>query len=549
MEVQAIPIGHIQPSPMNPRKTFEQEDLQELAQSIKEQGLLQPITVRPINSSDTDPFAASHYEIVCGERRYRAMCMIADEGYKVPCLVRVMSDAEAYDAMITENLQRKDVDPVEEAFAFGKLRERGDTTEEIAARFGKSQRFVSDRIKLNSLIPELLMMVKDEKLAISAAMIVCKLDEDAQRKFLERHQNYSYIGKEMAARYLNEIFQYIRQSAWSKNGQDDFEGSCGIKCADCPLNTANTGCIFYEMKADDDTARCISKVKFLEKKMSYMMSVVDAHADNIIKVGEPLEYGKIAIVSDFSYCYDKEGANRFVEQLKAKGYEVFERGNLFAGYSRYNNDDERLQQKIENHEVCRCLTIVSYYSGVDIEERCYEIRKDAEGVDNATIQEGVTATQLAEKYKKASDKCKQEKETALSVLFTYSATTLSSAELQYFEMVSIIAYMLRDCCYEFRSLLMGTGSRLPMDAYFEYVSSHTEDHPKIMREWLRHELSSTDSGYTIYASKVKEYVAERWNTEGLAKVVDEFNTNHEKKTKKIADKLDAMGYTVEGKKK
>ena len=82
MEVQAIPIGHIQPSPMNPRKTFEQEDLQELAQSIKEQGLLQPITVRPINSSDTDPFAASHYEIVCGERRYRAMCMIADEDYR-----------------------------------------------------------------------------------------------------------------------------------------------------------------------------------------------------------------------------------------------------------------------------------------------------------------------------------------------------------------------------------------------------------------------------------------------------------------------------------
>ena len=161
MEVQQIPIGRVKPSPMNPRKTFDEGGLQELADNIMQQGLLQPITVRPLKSTGTDPFADCEYEIVCGERRYRALLIIAQgkDDYKVPCIVRNLTDDEAFDAMITENLQRLDVDPIEEAFAFSQLVKRGDTTEEIALRFGKSQRFVTDRIKLNNLIPELLMKV------------------------------------------------------------------------------------------------------------------------------------------------------------------------------------------------------------------------------------------------------------------------------------------------------------------------------------------------------------------------------------------------------
>ena len=108
-----IEITKISPSPRNPRKTFSEEDIAELAQNIRNQGLLQPITVRPIGKT---------YEIVCGERRYRACKLNAEEDKKkkatIACIVKEMTDEEAFEAMITENLQRKDVDPIEEAFAF-----------------------------------------------------------------------------------------------------------------------------------------------------------------------------------------------------------------------------------------------------------------------------------------------------------------------------------------------------------------------------------------------------------------------------------------------
>lgn len=108
-EVKNIPTREIKPSPRNPRKTFDESAIKELAASIRQHGLLQPITVRPKDF---------WYEIVMGERRYRAYCLNQQESTKfpttIPCIVREMTDEEALDAMITENLQRKDVDPIEE---------------------------------------------------------------------------------------------------------------------------------------------------------------------------------------------------------------------------------------------------------------------------------------------------------------------------------------------------------------------------------------------------------------------------------------------------
>lgn len=132
--IQYIPMWMVNVSPMNPRKTFDQASLEELADNIKRQGLLQPITVRPVDYRDelTDGEVVSipsKYEIVCGERRYRAVKLNGDE--TIPCIVRDMSDEEAFDAMITENLQRKDVDPIEEAFAFAQLYARGKGVEEM----------------------------------------------------------------------------------------------------------------------------------------------------------------------------------------------------------------------------------------------------------------------------------------------------------------------------------------------------------------------------------------------------------------------------------
>ena len=142
------------------------------------------------------PVADTEYEIVCGERRYRAYRILfdgAEENNEFPfnpwdeimAIVKEMSDEEAFDAMITENLQRQDVDPMEEAFAFGQLQKKGSSIQDIALRFGKSVRFVQDRIKLNALIPELMKALKEEKMPISAAMIICKVTDEQQRAYFK----------------------------------------------------------------------------------------------------------------------------------------------------------------------------------------------------------------------------------------------------------------------------------------------------------------------------------------------------------------------------
>ena len=176
MDIRKIPLEKVKPSPMNPRKTIDEGSLQELADNIAKQGLLQPITGRPVEyydmlDEDTNEIATipTSYEIVCGERRYRALLILkekedalniervaahrkkSDNYQTIASIVREMTDDEAFEAMITENLQRKDVDPIEESFAFVKLMEKGKSLEDIAVRFGKSIRFVQDRIKLNTL--------------------------------------------------------------------------------------------------------------------------------------------------------------------------------------------------------------------------------------------------------------------------------------------------------------------------------------------------------------------------------------------------------------
>lgn len=549
MEVQQIPIGQIKPSPMNPRKTFDEAELQELAESIKHQGLLQPITVRPVKNTDPDPFAEGGYEIVCGERRYRALLINADgdDNFQVPSIVRVLNDDEAFDAMVTENLQRKDVDPVEEAFAFEQLKNRGSTIEEIALRFGKSTRFVAERIKLNSLIPELLIRVKDGSMAISAGMMISKLEEDDQRKFFDRYSNWEKIGKECAVRYCNELFQFIENSPWCQDDRDDFDGGCGVKCSQCHFNNINAGCLFYEMKADESSAKCTNKAKFQEKKFAYMMSLIDVHADRIVKIGESMEQGKIALVSDISsYCIYKASTDNFLEQCKSKGYEVFKCDDVFERYSSYDKDDERLQEKLANHEVYHCICILNWYDSIEVKERFYEFKKNMEGVDNATIQEGATVAKLTQKHKDICSKCRDKRDLSVAELFSFSNSEISNDDLTEEENDAVFMYLLASTSWEFRRDVMKKSHRLPLEEYYEYVVSHPDERNKILREWLRCNLNRVDD---LGVWSPQSVVANQWHPTELAEIMEKYNTDLEKKTSKIVKQLDELGYTIEGVKK
>ena len=140
-----LPADSIEPSNYNARKTFDPVQLDELAQSIKNNGLIQPITVRRKGDK------GEQYEIICGERRFRACRMLNMK--EIPAIVREATDEQAYDLSISENLQREDVPPMESAKAYKRLidTKRYDVAS-LALKFGKSEKSIYQTLKLCDLI-------------------------------------------------------------------------------------------------------------------------------------------------------------------------------------------------------------------------------------------------------------------------------------------------------------------------------------------------------------------------------------------------------------
>lgn len=140
--LMTLPIEFLKPNPNQPRKHFGKAEIEDLAESIKARGLLQPILVRPI--------AHEHYEIVAGERRWRAsqLAMVPD----IPVIIRQLSDEAAAEIALIENVQRVDLNPIEEAAAYQRLVEvHGRTQEEVAGAVGKSRSHIANLIRLMSL--------------------------------------------------------------------------------------------------------------------------------------------------------------------------------------------------------------------------------------------------------------------------------------------------------------------------------------------------------------------------------------------------------------
>ena len=164
--VETLPLREIEPDPDQPRKTFEQETLSELAASIAEHGLLQPIAVRP------RPMGG--YSIVAGERRWRASRMAGLT--EVPVVIKDVSDEQAMELALVENLQREDLDPVEEAAGIRELMTRCDLTQEQAARkLGKSRSALANSLRLLNLPETVLELLKSGFINTGHAKVVLGL--------------------------------------------------------------------------------------------------------------------------------------------------------------------------------------------------------------------------------------------------------------------------------------------------------------------------------------------------------------------------------------
>jgi ParB family transcriptional regulator, chromosome partitioning protein len=154
--VLSVELDQIVPSPLQPRRHFDSGRLQELAQAIRSQGVIEPLVVRLAPSADG---AAARYELVAGERRWRA-ARIAGLSV-VPIVVRELDDHAALEMSLVENLMREDLNPVDEAHGFERLaRSFGMSHDQVAARIGKSRPYVSNAIRLLDLPPAVLEMIE-----------------------------------------------------------------------------------------------------------------------------------------------------------------------------------------------------------------------------------------------------------------------------------------------------------------------------------------------------------------------------------------------------
>jgi ParB family chromosome partitioning protein len=206
-ELRDLPVDQITPNPDQPRRRFDPEELQSLADSIAEQGILQPVLVRPR--------PGGRFEIVAGERRWRAAQLA--QLSTLPAIVRERSDAETLEAALVENMARTDLTPIEEARACaGLVEELGLSREEVARRVGRSRSAVSNLIRLLDLPDDVVDLLEDRTLTEGhgRALLLAPEQEDRRRLGLEAaEQGWSVREVERRARPADAPRETVKAAA------------------------------------------------------------------------------------------------------------------------------------------------------------------------------------------------------------------------------------------------------------------------------------------------------------------------------------------------
>lgn len=292
LQIENLPIGKIKPDPEQPRKTFEEKQLQQLSDSIKEFGVLQPITVRK---------SGKDFIIVMGERRFRAS-KIANKK-TIPCIVRTYDNNDVLEVQIIENLQRKDVEPTEEAEAIAYLSDKYQPSE-IAKRLGRTDNFIRQRLKLAGLIDGFKHFVRNGEMTISLGVGVALFTSEEQQMMLET------MGETFNAHQINRM---INDQTYDleKASFDVTDKTLVLKagsCVECPFNAANQGNLFGEGKMVCAKSACFET----KKSKSFLNLIEKTKKENILLIPE------IRL-----YWADEESNQLIISQLEKNGFKVY----------------------------------------------------------------------------------------------------------------------------------------------------------------------------------------------------------------------------------
>lgn len=295
-----IPLAAIRPSTTNPRKHFDQAALDELAGSIREMGVTQPILIRP-NGKAAFPGepVGEPYELVTGERRWRAAEIAGRTD--IPAFIRELSDQEAMDLQLVENLQREDLHPVEEADGYRALMANGASAEDVAKKVGKTLGYVQRRLKLLTLEVDAKQLFADGHLTLGHALLLARLTAKDQEKALlyllgirdweidkkldfskniVRHVKnasgeYGKLGR--GGRLVNEteaqlkewisshVLLQLKTAPWDL-GDAELLPIAG-PCTTCPKRTGANAALFSDITTNEDT--CTDPACFADKQKAF----------------------------------------------------------------------------------------------------------------------------------------------------------------------------------------------------------------------------------------------------------------------------------------
>ena len=290
-----LDITTVHPSADNHRKTFNNASLQELAESIREVGILQAIAVRP--------HTAGGYEIIYGERRYRASLLAGAKTIKAT-IYNNITDDEAEDMSLSENLQREQVRPTEEARAFKRLLEKGRyDMYSLVSRFGRSEKYIYTRLKLNELYQPIGELLDNETITISVAEEISTYEANIQKDVYENHLKTD--NKDDWSGYTLNLFKkYFEKYYTTDLEQYKFDKT---ECKACVHNAAN-----YNLFAEHNGCGHCTNRKCLETK----------NAAHVAKETEKLLKSDPKLVVARPYYGSRN--DMALQKLDKKGHEIKE---------------------------------------------------------------------------------------------------------------------------------------------------------------------------------------------------------------------------------
>ena len=491
-QVKDIKLAEITTSALNPRKTFDQHEIEELAQSIKENGLINAITLRKIKANN-----GIKYEVVCGERRYRAVKFLEME--TIQAVVKELDDKQAFACMVIENLQRKDIDPLEEAAAIRYLYKESEVpVKEIAKIIGKSQSFVVNRIQLNNISDDFVTLLRDGTVNLSHLQEIAKLTKEQQATLLANcfqpaqieRWSFKSLTVETVKEWIDE--HVMCQISTAKfDPSDDTYNACKA-CEGCKFNTASRASF-----KDSDNPRCMKQQLFRAKNQEAILRQAKSLGFPVIYVGSADENKEIITAAQQFMLYPQPlGKREYLVEPTPPAQDS-------------DPNDKRYLKRLANYE--RVLSVFEdninagivikvfevSYNGILSGEVKYLFNLQSDEVGKVNEEDTVKAEQLS-MYKtelRAAGEAKQveriERQRSFMETATYSQKQESWDEI---EEHIFLAWLVSRLSQEFRKQVgMDYESAVDITSAFDKL---VVNKTAILREFIRTMLSDKSVGYS-----------------------------------------------------